>query len=108
MLAYLANRYAPCLLVIHDLLTWTTSHVDPTEPIDLLNVAFENPRKICVKVEGNIGGLPKREKKQKMRDRVDYSTVTVSYDVPDRLTGLQEVEELRRLCPDRVWNFVRD
>jgi len=89
MLAFLADR-----------------HVDPSEPIDLLNVAFENPRKIAVKVEGNIGGLPKREKKQKLRDPLDYSTVNVSYDVPDRLTGLQEVEELRRLCPDRVWNFV--
>ncbi|KAH9947984.1 asparagine synthase-domain-containing protein [Amylocystis lapponica] len=81
-------------------------HVDPAEPIDLLNVAFENPRKISVQVEGNIGGLPKREKKQKMRERLDYSTVEVSYDVPDRITGLTEVEELRRLCPGRVWNFV--
>lgn len=81
-------------------------HVDPDESIDLLNVAFENPRKIAVKVEGNIGALPKREKKQKLREPLDYSTVTVSYDVPDRLTGLQEVEELRRLCPNRKWNFL--
>ncbi|KAL7285665.1 hypothetical protein ACG7TL_000770 [Trametes sanguinea] len=89
MLAFLADR-----------------HVDPSEPIDLLNVAFENPRKIAVKVEGNIGGLPKREKKQKLREPLDYSSVKVSYDVPDRLTGLQEVEELRRLCPNRTWNFL--
>ncbi|PCH33476.1 hypothetical protein WOLCODRAFT_160094 [Wolfiporia cocos MD-104 SS10] len=89
MLAFLAN-----------------SHVDPSEPIDLLNVAFENPRKITVKVEGNVGGLPNREKKLKLRNPLDYSTVNVSYDVPDRLTGLQEVEELRRLCPGRKWNFV--
>ncbi|KAI0639221.1 asparagine synthase-domain-containing protein [Trametes polyzona] len=89
MLAFLADR-----------------HVAPDEPIDLLNVAFENPRKIAVKVEGNIGGLPKREKKQKLREPLDYSTVTVNYDVPDRLTGLQEVEELRRLCPNRRWNFL--
>ncbi|TBU35062.1 asparagine synthase-domain-containing protein [Dichomitus squalens] len=81
-------------------------HVAPDEPIDLLNVAFENPRKIAVKVEGNIYGLPKREKKQKLRDPLDYSTVKVTYDVPDRLTGLQEVEELRRLCPKRTWNFL--
>jgi hypothetical protein len=26
--------------------------------------------------------------------------------VPDRVTGLEEVEELRSLCPDRIWNFV--
>ena len=72
----------------------------------MLNVAFENPRKIAVKVEGNVYALPKREKKQKLRDPLDYSTVKVTYDVPDRLTGLQEVEELRRLCPHRTWNFL--
>ncbi len=88
-------------------LTTYPSHVDPEEPIDLLNVAFENPRKIRVQAEGNLGGLPKREKKQKMRDRVDYSEIDVTYHVPDRVTGLQEVEELRRLCPGRIWNFVR-
>ncbi|EMD41682.1 hypothetical protein CERSUDRAFT_146870 [Gelatoporia subvermispora B] len=89
MLAFLAHR-----------------HVDPSEPIDLLNVAFENPRKISVQIEGNIGALKKREKKLKMKERLDYSTVNVEYDVPDRLTGAQEVEELRRLCPGRKWNFV--
>ncbi|KAI0735363.1 asparagine synthase-domain-containing protein [Earliella scabrosa] len=81
-------------------------HVDPDEPIDLLNVAFENPRKLAVKVEGNIYALPKREKKQKLQNPLDYSTVKVTYDVPDRLTGLQEVEELRRLRPNRKWNFL--
>jgi hypothetical protein len=30
-----------------------------------------------------------------------------SYLVPDRVTGLQELEELRRVCSGRVWNFVR-
>lgn len=28
------------------------------------------------------------------------------YLVPDRVTGLQEVEELRRVCKGRTWNFV--
>lgn len=59
-----------------------------------------------MKVDGNVGGLPKREKKQKLREPLDYSTVKVSFDVPDRLTGLQELEELRRLCPNRTWNFL--
>ena len=84
----------------------TIRHVPPDEPIDLLNVAFENPRKIAVQVEGNVYALRKREKKQKLRDPLDYSTVTVTYDVPDRITGRQEVEELRRLCPRRKWNFL--
>jgi hypothetical protein len=29
------------------------------------------------------------------------------YSVPDRNTGLLELEELRRTCPGRIWNFVR-
>lgn len=72
----------------------------------MLNVGFENPRKILVKAEGNIGALPRREKKAKLRDRMEYGTIDVTYNVPDRITGLQEVEELRRLCPGRIWNFV--
>ncbi|KAF7789879.1 hypothetical protein EIP86_000827 [Pleurotus ostreatoroseus] len=88
MLAYLAHR-----------------HIPANEPIDLLNVSFENPRKILVKADGNIGGLPKRERKQKLREPTDYATIEVDYNVPDRVTGLQELEELRRLCPGRTWNF---
>ncbi|KAH7920081.1 hypothetical protein BV22DRAFT_1074525 [Leucogyrophana mollusca] len=89
-------------------------HVPINEPIDLLNVAFENPRKIHVQVNGNTAALPKRIKKQLLRDR-DRATgeeacpaesEQTSYMVPDRLTGLTEVEELRRLCPGRTWNFV--
>ncbi|KAJ3545305.1 hypothetical protein NM688_g5640 [Phlebia brevispora] len=81
-------------------------HIPPDEPIDLLNVAFENPRKMLVRAEGNIGGLPKREKKQKLKNGTDYSAIEVDYSVPDRVTGLQELEELRSLCPGRIWNFV--
>ena len=51
-------------------------YVPAGEPIDLLNVAFDSGRK-----PGEFG-------------------------VPDRLTGLNSVEELRALCPDRPWNFV--
>ncbi|KAK1229384.1 hypothetical protein PQX77_007561 [Marasmius sp. AFHP31] len=79
-------------------------HVPRDEPIDLLNVAFENPRKIKLKAEGNIGGLPKREKKKRVLQ--DETKPKATYNVPDRLTGLQEVEELRQLCPGRTWNFV--
>ncbi|KIJ21561.1 hypothetical protein PAXINDRAFT_165027 [Paxillus involutus ATCC 200175] len=94
MLAFLANR-----------------HVPMDEPIDLLNVAFENPRKIQVQVDGNIGALPKRERKRLLQALDTNGKGTgnkelSSHMVPDRVTGLQEVEELRRLCPGRVWNFV--
>lgn len=79
------------------------------EPIDLLNVAFENPRKIWAQKEGNIGGVPKRQKNpKKFREiKAKHEEVSTSYLVPDRVTGIQEVEELRQLCPGRTWNFVR-
>lgn len=79
-------------------------HISLDEPIDLLNVAFENPRKI----QGNIGALPKKKRKKnlKMVESNDDREMSSSYMVPDRVTGLQEVKELRKLCPGRVWNFV--
>ncbi|KAF8140062.1 asparagine synthase-domain-containing protein [Boletus edulis] len=86
-------------------------HISLDEPIDLLNVAFENPRKKQVQLDGNIGALPKKKKKQYFKmlevgSSGDGDRDSSSYMVPDRITGLQEVEELRRLCPGRVWNFV--
>ncbi|KAI6158748.1 asparagine synthase-domain-containing protein [Pisolithus thermaeus] len=64
----------------------STIHVPEDEAIDLINVAFENPRKIQVRLGVTNGG-------------------TTSYLVPDRVTGLEEVDELRKLCPGRTWNF---
>ncbi|KAG1826180.1 asparagine synthase-domain-containing protein [Suillus subaureus] len=83
-------------------------HVPLDEPIDLLNVAFQNPRKIQVQTDGNIGAIPKREKKRQLKAAEINGAVkeSTSYMVPDRVTGLQEVEELRRICPGRTWNFV--
>ncbi|KAI0321107.1 asparagine synthase-domain-containing protein [Amylostereum chailletii] len=94
MLAFLAHRHVP---------------ID--EPIDLLNVAFENPRKIKIQTDGNVGGMSKKERKLRARVTVEADLVEImdhqhDYLVPDRLTGLQEVEELRRICPGRTWNFV--
>lgn len=78
------------------------------EPIDLLNVAFENPHKLMVQAQGNTGGLPRKQKKEQQRRQIiSEPIIHTSYMVPDRVTGLQELEELRRLCPGRVWNFVR-
>lgn len=53
-------------------------YIDKNIPIDLLNVAFEKVHK-------------------------DDNT----WNVPDRLTGLESYEELQRLCPQRMWNFVQ-
>ncbi|KAG6842482.1 hypothetical protein C0991_000008 [Blastosporella zonata] len=80
-------------------------HIAFDEPIDLLNVAFENPRKIRLQAEGKPGGVTKRHKKRPT-ETVEPRSHT-SYNVPDRITGLQELEELRRLCPERIWNFLQ-
>ena len=77
------------------------------EPIDLLNVAFENPRKLMIRAQDNGGGLSNNKKKDRQRRQINSDHTADTYMVPDRITGLQELEELRRLCPSRVWNFVR-
>ncbi|KAL1738835.1 asparagine synthase-domain-containing protein, partial [Schizophyllum fasciatum] len=85
VLALLADKYTPS-----------------DEPIDLLNVAFENPRKLGADVDRNA----KRKTKPKPATAPASPPQKPAYMVPDRVTGLEEVEELRRLCPRRVWNFV--
>ncbi|KZV92493.1 hypothetical protein EXIGLDRAFT_718274 [Exidia glandulosa HHB12029] len=82
----------------------TDRHIPQDEPIDLLNVAFENPRKL--KVQQNLEH-PKRKGKGKPKaSRGDENRAEPTYMVPDRVTGLEELEELRALCPHRRWNFV--
>ena len=82
-------------------------YIPTDEPIDLLNVAFENPRKQA-KTQN-----PNRKKKGKptVGDQIEiYNDVApdrfTSYLVPDRETGFEGLAELRRLCPHRIWNFV--
>lgn len=59
------------------------------EPIDLLNVAFENPR------------VHKRPKDSS--DPGNYSPYELC---PDRVTGRASFAELQRVCPDREWRFI--
>ena len=54
------------------------------ESIDLLNVAFSSAAELH-KRHGNVG----------------------DFNVPDRLTGLQALAELKILNPHRNWNFVK-
>ncbi|RUP12915.1 hypothetical protein BC936DRAFT_139771, partial [Jimgerdemannia flammicorona] len=85
-------------------------HLPLGEAIDLLNVAFENPR-----VERAVAaGSGKKKKKKGGGDSEDVKLLDVGvevvtkskYDVPDRVTGKLGVEELRQISPRRVWNFV--
>ncbi|KJA26137.1 hypothetical protein HYPSUDRAFT_37019 [Hypholoma sublateritium FD-334 SS-4] len=82
-------------------------HVPLGEPIDLLNVAFENPRKLRHLKEGNIGGVPRHVRRGEAHRKPTQPAVEKEpYLVPDRATGLMELEEIRRVCPGRIWNFV--
>ncbi|KAG8807973.1 hypothetical protein FRC17_004195 [Serendipita sp. 399] len=77
-------------------------HLPLSEPIDLLNVAFENPRTL----EGNTQPSKRKKTKRQSEDIGDDEKASKKYSVPDRLTGLAQVEEFRRLAPERMWNFV--
>jgi asparagine synthetase B (glutamine-hydrolysing) len=57
------------------------SFIPKDEPIDLLNVSFENPRSM------------KNSKRN-------------IYDVPDRITGRMGYDELHSKFPERQWQFV--
>ncbi|XP_076809825.1 asparagine synthetase domain-containing protein 1-like isoform X1 [Clavelina lepadiformis] len=66
------------------------SVIQISEPIELLNVAFESPKK----------------KPQGKKSMQNNATKEVDYNVPDRITGRNSYEELRNLCPNRTWKFV--
>ena len=60
--------------------------VPEDEPIDLLNVAFENPR-----IHRNSGA------------GADHDAYELC---PDRITGRASFDELKSTCPGRQWRFV--
>ncbi|PSK45362.1 hypothetical protein B9Z65_2502 [Elsinoe australis] len=60
--------------------------IDLNEPIDLLNVAFENPR---VHRQHKVAGESPYEQ------------------CPDRKTALTSLKELQTSCPGRNWNLVK-
>ena len=57
------------------------SHIPENLPIDLLNVSFE-------------------KFSNKSEEKIDWN-------VPDRITALQTIQELRSLCPGRKFNLVK-
>ncbi|KAK0715132.1 asparagine synthase-domain-containing protein [Lasiosphaeris hirsuta] len=68
--------------LVHDLL-------EPDQGIDLINVAFENPR-VVAQLEKEAKGEP-----------VDYYEAC-----PDRITGRRSFAELERVCPERTFRFL--
>jgi len=64
------------------------------ETIDLLNVAFENPRVLAA---------------AKQHSALDSSATQDSdpyNQCPDRVTGKTSHAELQQVCPDRTWRFI--
>lgn len=57
--------------------------------IDLLNVAFENPRVVKAAARKSSG-----------------DGITLYSTCPDRLTGRRSHAELLRVCPGRTWRFI--
>jgi asparagine synthetase B (glutamine-hydrolysing) len=99
----------------------------PTDQrIDLLNVAFENPRVIQAARQGPgaTDRVNQDSQNQKAIDGIyevplltetcemNPSTVAASdpkwaYEsCPDRITGRNALRELQQVCPGRKWNFV--
>jgi len=105
-LCYFADRYSSFLFL--PLSKCYDRHIPKDEPIDLLNVAFENPRKIRVQLEGNPDALSKHVKRERRKFEQNgcVQQYNTSYLVPDRIGGLEELEELQKVCPERIWNFV--
>lgn len=64
------------------------------ESIDLINVAFENPRVAAA--------LKAKHKKENGKEEMP----SIYESCPDRVTGRTGYAELRKVCPDRVWRFV--
>jgi asparagine synthetase B (glutamine-hydrolysing) len=85
----------------HDLLP-------PEQEIDLINVAFENPRSInAAKKTAAIKKRPTEGENLAVTDNQTDSECISCYELcPDRKTGRSAFQELAYICPGRVWRFV--
>ncbi|KAK4050812.1 hypothetical protein OIV83_003234 [Microbotryomycetes sp. JL201] len=77
------------------------------EKIDLINVAFENPR--------SLAGQSRMDRSKSAAETATTADTDAStkngnnidkYDVPDRKTGKMSWLELRRIRPNRTWQFI--
>ncbi|KAJ5942351.1 hypothetical protein N7516_002519 [Penicillium verrucosum] len=64
------------------------------EPIDLLNVAFENPR-VAAAAKANQQKSPSSP-----------PPLSIYENCPDRITGRSAHTELQATCPGRTWRFI--
>lgn len=92
--------------MVHDL-------IPSDQEIDLLNVAFENPRSINAAKNAANQRKPKNHavltnpKKPALVDNQDAPASLSHYELcPDRATGRKAFQELQNVCPKRAWRFV--
>ncbi|KAF8980613.1 hypothetical protein BGZ46_003964 [Entomortierella lignicola] len=78
------------------------------EAIDLLNVGFENPRSVKAKAAEEALALKRQKKQGTTTPSSSRSSKTQisKFNVPDRITGYESLAELRKIAPQRHWNFV--
>ncbi|KAJ9091815.1 hypothetical protein QFC20_007546 [Naganishia adeliensis] len=106
------TREGCALTIAHSSPTSPTNTFPAGEPIDLLNVAFENPRAIANATweraeRQRLAAKRKQKGKEKATDAQETEEPCAGvYDVPDRMTGRETVAELRRIHPEREWRFV--
>ncbi len=83
-------------------------HLPEGEAIDLLNVAFENPRSLAAAAAAKLASsTPSSTSAAAAAAAAAEAELESSkYSTPDRLTGLEALAELKRLAPRRAWRFV--
>ncbi|OLY83935.1 Asparagine synthetase domain-containing protein 1 [Smittium mucronatum] len=86
-------------------LTHETLPID--QPIELINVSFENPR-ILTHSKSKFKKVNPLKMKSSDPENFDGSSDsrTKKFRVPDRVTGLDGLKELRSVFPNRSWNWI--
>lgn len=73
--------------------------------IDLINVAFENPR--VIQAAKSASSSKKGNKSHEAKDEGLEENESSAYEkCPDRETGRKAFQELQQICPGRSWRFV--
>lgn len=84
------------------------------QQIDLINVAFENPRVVKAAQNAALSGKPVQKGGwlQENEQTQDSPSKGLLHDFspyescPDRETGRKAFRELQHVCPNRIWQFV--
>ncbi|KAI1002982.1 Asparagine synthetase domain-containing protein [Podosphaera aphanis] len=77
------------------------------QDVDLLNVAFENPRVVRAAKNKIIPDDSLDLKSSSSPSKSDERSAEFFYEnCPDRVTGRKSLSELQSVCPGRKWRFV--